>query len=379
MDFREERKWKLMLAYNVATAVLEWHAAGSLAERVARNICVLWKRPKAEEVGDVAASANDRMEIDDAPAEGTKSNTLAMVDYGSEDEDDDEIDKSVVDALEPIALVQDVLDGADGTIQNQRNQPRDDGRETVQPKIEDIDDSSALQGGQVDEAMDIDMQPFDDPTGQENNTKEEHPSPTLGLKTTSTNPVLGSKSNSRSTFGDSDISASSKPTSKPNMYAPLRELIAYSDDDKIFLAVDDLSRLQGGSAPSTEDDILKPETLPPPDLSSIFPDLHPLTLLDVVPLVVAGTLAEGKKRSEKRSDKDDPNKRAEDVTYSKLAPTGQFMYSKPTLLGPLQPAKYWKNGRWLNLDESMAVSESDSPSIRTVDENMCGEIWSCLS
>ena len=45
-DFREERKWKVALAYNLSTAVLEWHAAGSLEERIRSKICVLWKKPR---------------------------------------------------------------------------------------------------------------------------------------------------------------------------------------------------------------------------------------------------------------------------------------------------------------------------------------------
>ena len=49
IDFREERKWKIALAYNLAHAVMEWHEAGSLQERVRRGICVLWKRPRETE------------------------------------------------------------------------------------------------------------------------------------------------------------------------------------------------------------------------------------------------------------------------------------------------------------------------------------------
>ena len=33
IDFREERKWKIALAHNLAHAVMAWHSAGSKAER----------------------------------------------------------------------------------------------------------------------------------------------------------------------------------------------------------------------------------------------------------------------------------------------------------------------------------------------------------
>ena len=94
-DFREERRWKYAVAFNIATAVLEWHAAGDPETRVAKGICVKWKRPPPPEdvaMGDGDADAVDDqgMEVDD----GTRSPSRAdgpIVDYGSEEEDDDEI------------------------------------------------------------------------------------------------------------------------------------------------------------------------------------------------------------------------------------------------------------------------------------------------
>ena len=49
-DFREERRWKLALAHRLAHAVVEWHEAGTLEERLRLGICVDWKRPRDEEV-----------------------------------------------------------------------------------------------------------------------------------------------------------------------------------------------------------------------------------------------------------------------------------------------------------------------------------------
>lgn len=38
------------------------------------------------------------------------------------------------------------------------------------------------------------------------------------------------------------------------------------------------------------------------------------------------------------------------------------MYSKPTLIGPLQPSKNWKDGRWLPLDETPVYVEYEGPT-----------------
>ena len=51
-DFREERKWKLALAHTIARAVMDWHAAGSKAERERLGICLNWKKPRLEELDD---------------------------------------------------------------------------------------------------------------------------------------------------------------------------------------------------------------------------------------------------------------------------------------------------------------------------------------
>jgi chromatin modification-related protein VID21 len=46
IDYREECKWKMALAYMLVNAVQEWHAAGSIEERVHRGICVIWPKLK---------------------------------------------------------------------------------------------------------------------------------------------------------------------------------------------------------------------------------------------------------------------------------------------------------------------------------------------
>jgi chromatin modification-related protein VID21 len=348
-DFREERKWKMALAFNLSTAVLEWHAAGNWADRVEKGICIGRKRLRFQdddpEIEEEFIEEQVKLETEDVVQPEQPKTSLLEVDYGSEDDDDDD-DESVVeqqnvlDTLEPAVLIQDVLDTA-----------QDDGNWTavqdVQPKTEGIEDSVFVGDGNTStliekqDAMDIDGATPDVPK----------------LKATSSDPTLGSNSASRNS--DVELSAAqTKLSSKTDIYAPLRDRIAYSNDDKLLLGPEDFYNLT--------DDVL----LPPSDLLTIFPDLQPLGLFDVPSAIVPST-NEGKKRSEKRSERDDPTRRSEDTTYTKLFPSGEFMYSKPTLLGPLHPSKYFKDGRWV-MGENAVFPDSDS-SARISDNNLSGE------
>lgn len=380
-DFREERKWKFALAYNLSTAVLEWHAAGSLEERAAKGICVLWKRPRPAEDNAMDEDVREpppenAMDIDDpsqppsAPPEersSSKSSSFLVADYGSDDDDDDEQEKdqqSVVDALEPSSLLDDALDAAD---ERGGNDAVESGLKTLEFKTEDIEDPSALQpanesGNSM--AMEVDgpqgeTQPYESqsPSQEDKQTEDETPK---GLKSSSTNPLL-------SLSKPSDVPPL-KASFKSSISAPLREAIAYSDPDKLFLDLDDLIADRPFTATESE-----PLFHPSSDLSlsAIFPDLQPFGILEVLP----PTTFEGKKKSDKKSDRDDPNKRAEDTTYTKLFPVGQFMSCKPTLLSTLQPARRWRNGKWVSIDDGLSVatsSEMDGGGLK-VDDSASGK------
>lgn len=372
-DFREERKWKTAVAFHLGTAVLEWHAAGTLADRVRRKIVVLWKPPRKEDDEEV----DEQMDVDDTSLQ------TPMVDYNSSDNDNDNDEdepdpepleaNDVTDALDASTAIQDALDIAEATasVSGTADQPQSDnqGRQ-VEPKIEESEDTSALhKNGAAEESMSMDV---DNSTqqdsqqggnGVETASKMEEDSKPSGLKASSANPLLLSSSHPQP---EASSSSNSKHASKPNAYAPMRERIAKSDDSKLFLDLDDYDDLvKDLAALSTEENIL--EIPPPPhDLSAIFPDLQPLGLLNVPTTGVT----EVKKKSDRKSDKDDPNKRAEDTTYTKLVPLGEFMHCKPTLLGPLNPAKRWKQGKWVNQEDSASNSENDSSL--TV-ESLCGQ------
>jgi chromatin modification-related protein VID21 len=367
IDYREERKWKIVLAFNLVTAVLEWHSAGSTEERVRRGISVLWKPPQTADLDDnLADSPEDRADSDQLP-QLKKSGSLAALDYGSDDEDEDEeLDKDpdAIDLLEPSATVQDALDSV--ILDGEQPSNSDVQVESVEPKKEDVDDSSALRSVGLEDShnpMDVSRdQKEEDVLKAEESSAES----VIGLKPTSTDPVLWSDPPHMTGSGEPSTSGPKSASKSKLLYAPLRERIAYSDERKLFLHLDDLDM---ANDTSTEQSVI--ETLPPPaDLSAIFPDLPLLGLLDVAPLPVPNT-SDGKKKSDKRSEKDDPNRRVDETIYTKLTPFGQFMYNKPTLVGPLQPARRWRDGQWCNLDESAVTPENDSASAKTAEEVLC--------
>lgn len=371
IDFREERKWKMALAFNLSTAVLEWHAASTLEERLEKGICVRWTPSLsrvddvlAEELLDEADPDSGDMDVDEPqPSEATPKTSLLGVDYGSDDDDDDdEGDKdsqNVPDPLAPTAMIEDALDGA--ALQRADDS---DSLPAIQPKTEDFDDPSLLNDNSNANVVAPPPENSDTMLVDEKDANS-------GLKTSSSDPVLGSKPTPTSSNDDVEsVPLPMKISTKVNMYAPLRERVAYSDETKLFLDSDDLAafKLELPSENLTGSELH-------PDLSSIFPDLQPLGILDIPPIVTPSA-PDGKRRSEKRSDRDDPTKRAEDTTYAKLFPIGEFMFSKPTLLGPLQPSKNWRNGRWAAFEDS-AGAEADS-GVRVSDDGLNGKLYSFL-
>lgn len=382
-DFREERRWKLALAYNISTAVLEWHAAGDTATRITNGICMKWRPPRSydrvpeeEDTGMAVDDGRplpgfteesapgdivDAPEDNDAESQLKPMNPLSILNYNSDDDDDDDQDQdqgqereqSVADMLETSAMIDDALDAADASVPSTETDSV-----VIQPKTEEVEDSSALQ---AKDAMAVDSQDLAEQPTEQKSKDQSHEMTPIGLKTDSANPTLMSATTSRSS---DELSAANSAASKAmlkSIYAPIRERIAYSELDKLFLDFDDLDIARDETKDAAIDEL--DPSFPPSDLASVFPDFQPYGLFDVPsPTFVS----DGKKKSEKKSDRDDPNKRAEDTTYSKLVPIGKFMHCKPTLLGPLQPSKKWKNGEWVRLDD-YAISAEDMPASKPVD------------
>ncbi|OSX65120.1 hypothetical protein POSPLADRAFT_1134476, partial [Postia placenta MAD-698-R-SB12] len=376
IDFREERRWKVALAFGLAQSVMAWHEAGTLEERVRRGICVLWKRPQPEQDDTAADRADqDAVEIpdmDDETGPDSRDTNTPANDYGSDDDSDDEQEKEqeqdrrdVFDALAPGTLLAEALADKEAKVDGS-------GSDHVQFKTEDVEDTSGLRNT-LDEradAMDVDSKPaIEDNVERDSGTKAlENEDPTAtALKDSSSDPVLTHHSTDTQA---SHSSGKARSKAKSTAYAPLREEIIYSAVDKLFIDCDELDLAKGMSELSTDDYL---QSLPPPpDLTSIFPDLTPFGLPEPVtsgPSPSGGN--EGRRKSDKRTDKDDPNRRVEETAYNKLYPMSDFMHTKPTLLGALHPSKHWHDGEWDNVEDAVIATEFDSPSPRVIEESSC--------
>ncbi|KAI1794548.1 hypothetical protein LXA43DRAFT_995526 [Ganoderma leucocontextum] len=373
-DFREERRWKLVLAYNLAHAVMGWHEAGSLEERVRRGIVIKWKPPPPEDTemmdGAEAVEADGPFgATQDTDENGVDSRDTGSQNdgYGSDDESEDEQDKDpVLDSLEPGQALQEALEQLEHAPTQQNGQ---DGV-TFKPKIEEIEDLTAL--GDTNNARDENAMEVDDAKPSQVGSKKPVDSSAAkpaapevhhGLKASSKNPVLG-------TAGRDGDGVSGKP--KVKVSHPVRDYIMYADVNKLFIDLDDLDLVKSMSELTTEDP-MAPSSLPQPpvphDLTAIFHELPFYTMLDVAP--PPASAPDGKKKSDRRSDRDDPNKRADDAAYTKLTPTSKFMFVKPTLLGTLKPASNFKDGRWSQIEETPIFADVEVPPARPVDENLC--------
>ena len=391
VDFREERKWKYVLAFNISSAVLEWHKAGTREERIKQGICMHWKRPRAT---DSASSPSQQqgqqqdMELDSEGItceQGDKEHTYSDQESGDDDDEGEVEQRDIVDALETRNVLEEALEGSgsgsgsgESGESSQRQSMGLDG--VVRPKMEDMEDSSALgnEGGvwQRDvDAMDVDaVRPGEVEVDKAADSEAGRMQPArpevvdlAGLKPDSSDPVLGSQPGSGSQSSTLPVPSPSKSVPKSNFYAPLRERIAYSDDSKLFVDSDDLDLIKALSDLTTEDSsppALDLDSARSLDLSDLFPDLQPLGMPDVAP-------SEPKKKSDKKSERDD-NRRVDDAGYTKIAPMSKFMLCKPTLLSPLQPVRRWKNGRWLPPEEA-AVTEAESSSSKITDEQLSGK------
>ncbi|KAJ8517435.1 hypothetical protein ONZ45_g5371 [Pleurotus djamor] len=358
-DFREERRWKLAVAFNLSTAVLEWHAAGTNENRVALGICVKWTPPPPSEppIEDVDAAMDiidvdaDHSEplvlLDDKPATPKQDtqpekpiNALSILNYNSDDDDDEDQERSqdrersISDGLDTAAALDDHFEAA-AQIAAVDDMIEARSAAALQPKTEETDDTSALQSNanamEVDVPTKVEQEPDNSQQVPQNDSSLQ-----TALKTDSTNPLLMSTTTSRSSDEPSiPANGGVSKSALKQLFAPVREEIAYSDIDQLFLNFEDLDISQRiPKEPSAADVAALFESLPTPnDLTTVFPDLHPYGMFDLAP-----------------------------PTGAMLVPIGKYAHCKPTLLGPLQPSKKWKDGEWLRLDEYVVVAEEHPPS-----------------
>jgi chromatin modification-related protein VID21 len=320
IDFREERKWKIAVAYTLALAVQEWHEAGSTEERIRRGVCVVWSKNLEE---DIPAPSNvegdSAMPIDELPRHRLRSDSMHVVEE-SDDGSDEEKDNAIiadVDAAEPGEVVNDELT-----------------QEPENMKVEDnFDFATALQAAPTTESQDQVGTGVN--SSRQDSLEGSDPTPP-GLRVTSENPMMS--------FANNGLSATTQ--------GAMRERVAFMDLNKVFLDADDLGLTSLIPKPSAEE---APDYVPPHiDLIALFGDVQAYGLPEPVPAAIQLDLKKN------RRERDDVSRRLDEGNVTKLAPVSRFMFCRPTLISALQPSRHWRDGAWTGLDES-PVYPADIP------------------
>lgn len=313
IDFREERKWKIAVAYTLVLAVQEWHEAGTAEERIRRGICIVWSKNLEE---DMSAPSNvegsGAMPVDDLPHHRLRSDSMHVPEESDDGSDDEEKDNAILadaDTAEPGGIA-----GAEFT------------QEPENMKVEDnFDFTSALQAAPTAEPQD---QVETGPNSSRQDSREGSDPTPPGLRVTSENPMMS--------FVNNGLSAATE--------GALRDRVAFMDLNKVFLDVDDLGLASLIPKPSAEEapDYVTPNI----DLVNLFGDVQAYGLPEPVPAAIQ--LGMGKNRRER----EDVSRRLDEANATKLVPVSKFMFCRPTLISALQPSRHWRDGAWVGLDES---------------------------
>lgn len=322
IDFREERKWKIAVAYTLVLAVQEWHEAGSAEERIRRGICIVWSKNLEEDIPIPSnVEGSNPVPVDELSRRHSRSDSMQVVEE-SDDGSDEEKDNTILadaDAPDPGGVIQDELT-----------------QEPENMKVEDnFDFTTALRAAPTTESQDTVGTGV---TSSYQDSREGSDLTPSGLRVTSENPMMS--------FANNGLSAATQ--------GAMRERVAFMDLNKVFLDVDDLGLTNLIPKPSAED---VPGYVPPHiDLVALFGDVQAYGLPDPIPAAIQLDLKKN------RREREDVIRRNDEANVTKLVPVSQFMFLKPTLISALQPSRHWRDGTWTGLDES-PVYPTDVPPL----------------
>lgn len=321
IDFREERKWKIAVAYTLASAVQEWHEAGSTEERIRRGICVVWSKNLEEDMlVSPNAGGSGAMPID-LPRQRLRSDSMLVVEESDDGSDEEDKDNAIL-------ADDDDVEEQEGIVEAELTQ------EPESMKVEDnFDFATALQAAPSIEPRDPAETGVN--SSRQNSREDSDPTPS-GLRFTSENPMM--------CFANNGLSAATQ--------GAMRERVAFMDLDKVFLDVDDLGLTNLIPKPSAEE---VPDYIPPTiDLVALFRDVQAYGLPEPVPAAIQLDLKKN------RREREDVSRRVDEANATKLVPVSQFMFCRPTVISALQPSRHWRDGDWIGLGES-PVHPTDIP------------------
>ncbi|KAH7334166.1 hypothetical protein B0J17DRAFT_675602 [Rhizoctonia solani] len=335
IDFREERRWKMVVAFELAHAAQEWHEA-SLEER--ETMCVRYRK------------ADHQVDKDEDKAEDVEMD-------GEKGEEDGEAEKDV-EMAERV--------GSDGKAVEIRSEPEDEDEDEPEeqegPHIGGLEPRQDVMGAD-DEVMVVEEVKEPEKEGDQEPgmlTKDDVPG-TLTKDDTTDPPSKELSPTKDPDLPDEDADGEDDPTSptknalKPDAEgaeATLADLeYLGSVRDELYQMATTHSRTTSFTLPTLPVPKAKPDVID--TLAELFPDLSLYTGL-------SESIASDPTKQEKR-----PDESMASVASGKLAHASRLMDIKPVLVGALDPARHLFKNRWVGLDEVPAVEDGrDVGSVR---------------
>lgn len=370
-DFREERKWKTVLAYEMAEWVMEWHHSDDKA-----SLCVRVGQPKSPkaapppELADPAASSFD-----------------AGVPLERVDNDDDDMDiESDEDAVAPVKSISATPSAApplpppqvaDLNVDLPSLLP--DSMEGIAPSISSTAPPPAVP---LDRPLEPSFSSDAVPTGPLPDPKE-----ALG--------DADAEGEEDDAFGEVDLELLGQPVESglesqtgQDPSALSTALRPGSDDPALTLSEDP----QDAARQLSEQISLARSTLFSTEVNSLTLDLSPFTYPSAIPSTLdlsnrvlhdlfgdTGHYTMGQPVSDSASLSGRMDRRLDDATTSagKLAATSRLLGIRPVLVSTLQPSKKRKLGRWEDLSDLWGPAERDALDFNGADPPLVASSRQC--
>ncbi|KDN33960.1 hypothetical protein RSAG8_12945, partial [Rhizoctonia solani AG-8 WAC10335] len=343
VDFREERRWKTVVAFELAHAAREWCEASPEGRQA---MCVGYR--KGDHQLDEEQDKAEDVEMD-----------------GGEGEEDGEAEQDT-EMAERV--------GPDGKADELRAEPEDeDEPEEVEAEVEvEEPHTGGLEPrqdvmGADDEVVDMEevKEPEREEEQQEPGTLTKDDAPGTLTKDDPTDPSSKELSPTKDpdipdedADGEDDPASPTKNALKPDAQgaeATLADLEYISSvRDEFFQLATTPSLSTSFALPALPGSVLakaKPDSIDA--LAELFPDLSLYTGL-------SDSIDPDPAKQEKR-----PDESMSSVSSGKLAHASRLMDVKPVLVGALDPARHLFKNRWIGLDEVPAVEDpKDVGSVR---------------
>jgi chromatin modification-related protein VID21 len=302
-DFREERKWKMALALELAEACVEWHQTPP-DERP--KLCAKFRAPYEEENAEpIEKGVPQDEETDETDAKADESGDVNMED--PDDREGSNLEEARMEVDPPVSIV-----------------PQTPAPPPPAPMPEP---QFTLKSEEVEQAVPAAV--------PENSISEEEKKKETPLREGGTNAVL-----SQAQF----------PAIETN-YKPVRRPIVKLNSSTLWVNSGELQPLVSKQLPAAanadKEDMAgrKPNPSLPnkTDLLTLFPDLQPYAGLG------HGPDPTGKK----------PDRRCDELgsSASKWVPISQFTVMRPIVLSALEPLAHYKGDKWMSFENGIVTAE----------------------